>query len=130
MDHTTILIPAPELRPAPPVFVLKQGDTGRPYLVNLGFDLAGCAVALLGILNARTKINLRAATVLTPGDPLPDGGVVAVGDLQYDPIAGDVDTAGMMRISCIVTLPSTKEVTVPASDDPNEAYFFWEIQPR
>jgi hypothetical protein len=110
----------------PQRFYTKKGDRGRPLVVTLmGSD--GVVQDLTGAtsvkLNARLKrettrkINAGVCTVLNPP---------TAGKVQYDPAAGDVDTAGTLQCEFVATL-NAKEITFPSGPEPDQ-YLEWIIQ--
>jgi hypothetical protein len=93
-----------------PDFYMKQHDTG-PSLERTLTDAAGTAYDLTGAtvtfkmrLEGRTTAKVDAAAIVT---------AAATGDVRYDWVAADTDTAGYVEAEFEAVLASGQRITYP-----------------
>lgn len=92
---------------------IKRNDTAPAITKSLVdadgavVDLTGATVAVLmrDTLDSALKINLAAATVVTP----------ATGAVSYQWVTGDTDTAGLFELEWVVTFAGGTKRSLPAT---------------
>lgn len=90
---------------------LKQHDTARKLtdtlrLGNAAIDLSGCTVSIIFRNRAGGSAVKRTATIVSAVN----------GQVEYKPIAADVQTAGEFDIEWEIVFPDATQLSVPTRD--------------
>lgn len=101
---------------------LKVGDTSRKFQDTL--TLGGSPVDLTG---ATVRFRMKSFNGVKSVDQAATIVSAAAGTVEYQPVAGDVDTVAGYKVEWAVTFPDSSVLTVPAGRSPDNDYIYLRI---